>query len=162
MLEDLRFDAQLSAPPENEPPDRWREKYTSWGTQKAGRLYPWKVARSSCPVGWRLPRIREWRNLVRLYCAESKMSFQYPGDQISESDMAVLKEELRISPARNFNFQVEGYFAFGTVDMVCFWSSSGRLLSRGKSAYALFLGEGWVSEASDHARFGFTVRCVEE
>lgn len=161
MLEDLRFEAQLSAPPESDPPTRWREKYPSWGHRKAGRLYPWKVARTSCPSGWRIPRIGEWRQLIRLYCTESKLTFQYP-DQISEIEMAILEQELWVTPTRNYNFQIEDYFAFGTVDMICYWSSSGRLFSRGKSAYALFFGEGWVSEASDRTRFGFAVRCVEE
>jgi len=31
-----------------------------------GRLYNWETAKKSCPTGWHLPSIDEWRELVNL------------------------------------------------------------------------------------------------
>jgi uncharacterized protein (TIGR02145 family) len=139
-----------------------------------GRLYPWTVAKNSCPIGWHLPSETEFITMLN-YLGATSASGGYPlvGAKLKEAGTSHWSPpNTNANNSAQFTAVPAGWFGFGTYNNLTkearFWSSTEKInpnLPENQAApFTLEYNTdyvrdyGWLANYQSHR---LSVRCVK-
>ncbi|MFO7853479.1 MAG: fibrobacter succinogenes major paralogous domain-containing protein [Bacteroidota bacterium] len=130
------------------------------------RLYNWKAAMESCPVGWHLPSADEWTELIN-YLGGNDVA----GGKL-KAKKGWMDSNTSATNSSSFSALPGGYRNYGGVfggasTEGYWWSSTERSSGAWSWSGAWYFGMRYDNNAvnkygSNHQKAGFSVRCVKD
>lgn len=129
--------------------------------QTYGVLYNWSAAKQSCPSGWHLPSVNEWKALIDYlgddYTAGIKL--KETGTTHWDSTKTEITNETGFSARPGGVLTKEGQF--DSLKSFGFWWTSSSTKDLGIRVNMMG-HNGWVMSSGDAKEKGISVRCIED